>query len=87
MVFAVYAPPPLLKFLPAPLHAEVCNEWRGPSPWHGAWATQKRHSGGEPLATVSDLTCPGIEPKTSRADNNVLNRNANWLVALSEQST
>ena len=32
-------------------YAEACNKWRGPSPRLSAWATQKRRSGGEPLAT------------------------------------
>ena len=31
----------------------------------GNIATKKRGSGGEPLATLSDLTGPGIEPQTS----------------------
>ena len=46
----------------------------GPSPPRSAWATQKRSGGGEPLATASDLTGPGIEPKTSHADSDVFNQ-------------
>ena len=60
-------------------------EWQGPSPCHSACecTTQlrkKRCSGGERLATVSDLTGPGIEPLTSRADNDVLNHYVNWMM-------
>ena len=34
------------------------------------WTAQQRHSGGEPLTTVSDLTGPAIEPTTYRAYSN-----------------
>ena len=50
---------------------------RGPFLHHSAWVTQKRRSGGDLLVTVSDLPCPGIEPRTSRADSDVLNHSAN----------
>ena len=62
-------------------YADACNEQRGPSLRHGTWATQKRRSGGEPFAKVSDFTGQGIELKTFRADRNVLNHYANWPVA------
>ena len=58
-------------------YVEACNKWRGPSPQLTAWTTQlqkKCSSGGEPLATLSDLTSPGIEPQTSRADSDVFNQ-------------
>ena len=52
-------------------YAEACNELRGPFPRLSAWATQLRRN----VATVAsrwqhcvDLTGPGIEPQTSRAD-------------------
>ena len=44
---------------------------RGPSPHHCAQATQllskKCRSGGEPLATLSNLTGPRFKPQTSRS--------------------
>ena len=40
---------------------------RGLSP--GQIISKKHRSGGEPLATLSDLTGPGIEPQTYRTDN------------------
>ena len=50
---------------------ERVTSWRGPSPRHCARATQllskKCRNGGEPLATVSDLTGPRFEPQTSRS--------------------
>ena len=61
-------------------YAEVCNDWRSPSPPHSAWAlwaTQTRRSGGKSLATVPDLIGLGIEPETSRAYNDVLNHHVN----------
>ena len=55
----------------SPYYAEACNELRGPSPRHSAWATQLRRN----VATVAsrwrhcaDLTGPGIEPQTSRTE-------------------
>ena len=42
-------------------YAETRNEWRGPSLQLSAWTAQKCRSGGEPLATVSELTGPGIK--------------------------
>ena len=55
------------------------SEWRGPSLRLGTWETQKRRNGGELLATVHDLTCPGIEPKSYHADGDVFNCYANRL--------
>ena len=47
------------------------TSWRGPSPHHWAQTTQhilkKCRSGGEPLATLSDLTSLRFEPQTSRS--------------------
>ena len=52
-------------------YAEACNEWRGLSPPRSAWATQLRRN----VAAVAsrwrhcaNLTGPGIEPQTSRAE-------------------
>ena len=52
------------SLLHSPYYAEACNEWRGPSTWLSAWATQLRTN----VATVAsrwrhcaDLTGPGIE--------------------------
>ena len=45
---------------------------------YSAWVTKKRRSGGEPFATESDLTGPGIEAKISRADS-VTSRPTYWL--------
>ena len=61
-------------------YAEACSEWWDPSPQLSALTTQKYRRGDEPLATVSDLTGPEIEPQTSRADNDVFNHDANGLV-------
>ena len=41
------------------------------SAWPSTWATRKRHSGGVPLVTVSDLTVPKIEPKIFSADSDM----------------
>ena len=65
-------------------YAEGCNEWQAPSPWSkrlGNTAPKKYQSGGEPLS-VSDLTGPGIEPKTYRTINDVFcfHDSANGLV-------
>ena len=55
----------------SPYYAEACNELRGPSPRLSTWVTQLRRN----VATVAsrwrhcvDLTGPGIESQTSRAD-------------------
>ena len=47
-------------------YAEMCNERRGPSRRHGAWTTQKRCSGVNPLATLFGLTILGIERKRTK---------------------
>ena len=49
-----FCPPEILGWLRhcSRYDAEVCNEWRGPSPGHSASVTQKRRNGGNPLATV-----------------------------------
>ena len=39
----------------------------------GNTAAKKRHSDGEPLAILFDLTDPGIKPHTSRDDSDVVN--------------
>ena len=44
-------------------YAEACNEWRGPSTRLSARATQKLRNGGKQVATVFDLTGPGIESR------------------------
>ena len=49
-------------------YAEACNKWR--IHLRGLTAGQRRNVAAV-AATVSDLTSPGMEPKTSRA--NVLN--------------
>ena len=46
----------------------------------GNTALKKHQSRGELLAIVSDLTGPGIEPKTSSADSDVCSHYANWMV-------
>ena len=77
------APPPLSRdkrikmkksiksLLHSPYYAEVCNDWRGPSPRLNAWTTQLQTN----VATVAsrwrhcdNLTDPGIEAQTSRTD-------------------
>ena len=45
-------------------------------------APKKRRSGGEPLATLPDLTGPRIEPQTSRAASDVYNHYAHQAVEL-----
>ena len=45
---------------------------------HGS---QKNHSGGEPLATVSDLIGPRIEPQNFRAASAVINHYSLYLPA------
>ena len=61
---------------------EACNEWRGPSPRHSAWATQKRRRCVEPLVTLSNLTGLEMEPVTIRVDGDVLNRYVDALFKL-----
>ena len=39
--------------------------------------SSEKSNGAEPLATVSDLTGPAIEPKTSRVDSDVSNHYSN----------
>ena len=53
---------------------EACNEWRGPSPRLSAWATQLRNLAamGSCWRHCANFTGPGIEPKTSRTDSDVL---------------
>ena len=58
------------------VYAESCNEWRGLSSRLSAWATQFR-KGCSSDDTVSDLTGPGIEVMTTRADSDVVNHQAN----------
>ena len=43
-------------------YAEAHNEWWDPSPRLSAWATQKRHSGCEPLAAQ----CPHVQVSDSK---------------------
>ena len=52
---------------------------------HEPTASKKSRSGGKPLVSVSDFTGSGIEPKTSRADNDVLIHHSDWpkVMALS----
>ena len=45
------------------------------------WITQNCRNGNERLAKVSDLTGPGTEPASSRADSIVLNHYAKWQVS------
>ena len=42
-------------------YTEACNQGRDTSPRLSAWATQKRHSGGEPLPTVNQSTTPHVQ--------------------------
>ena len=50
-------------------YAEACNDRvASPSSLHSAFVTQKRRCGGEPMATVFDLTRPRIELETSDSD-------------------
>ena len=60
-------------------YAEACYEWWDPSSQLSTWAIQKHRSGGELLATLHDLTDPGIGPKTSRADSDVFDHNINFF--------
>ena len=55
-------------------YAKACNEWRSPSPRHSACAARNIAV----VATLSNLTGPGIEPEISRA---ARNHSANWPVA------
>ena len=54
----------------------MCDKWRGPSTRLSAWAAQIRRRVGERSATVSVLTGPGIELKTTRADSDVFHHYA-----------
>ena len=45
-----------------------CAAWRDPSPRLSAGATQLRKNVETVQAVGADLTCPGIEPQTSRTN-------------------
>ena len=62
--------------------SEAFIEWRGSSARLSAWAAQLREEATQRWRTVgdtlSDLTGPGIKPRTSRAESDVFKHYANW---------
>ena len=66
-------------------YSEACNEWQDPSrglePGQHSFeeTSQRWRAVGY---TLSDLTGPGIEPRTSHADSDVCNHYANWLYSV-----
>ena len=61
-------------------YSAACNEWQGPrlsaEGKAGKTAPKKSHNNGELVGDiVSDLTGPGIEPKTQRAHKDIFDHN------------
>ena len=75
-----------IKITSSLYYGEACYEVRDLSLPLSAWAT---HSSKETLQrwravgdTASDLTAPGIEPNTFRADSHVFNQFTNYAVEI-----